>query len=54
MEISPGKDIRFPLIAAASTQLGWLPTRFDPVTPDGMLPYPPIIASYVIPVPPAL
>ena len=50
MEISPGKDIRFPLIAAASTQLGWLPTRFDPVTPDGMLPYAPNPASYAIPV----
>ena len=54
MEISPGNDIRFPLIPVTSTTIGLLPTGFDPVMPDGMLPYPPIIASYVIPVPPAL
>ena len=29
MELSPGKSILFLLIAAASTRLGLLPTRFD-------------------------
>ena len=54
MEISPGKSIRFQSNPTASTSNELLPAGFDPVTPDGMLPYPSLLASYAVSVPPAL
>ena len=52
MEISPGKSIRFQSNPAASTSNELLPAGFDPVTPDGMLPYPSLLASYAVSVRP--